>query len=65
MCMTADICEHIDYVRRLLPKQGLDSALPEGLETNISQETTAFILPRSLREELPRKMDGCRLETAC
>lgn len=60
-----EIREHINHVMCLLLKQGLDSASPEGLEINTSQETTAFILPRSLKEALPRKTDGCRLETAC
>lgn len=39
-----------------------DSVLQEGLETNTSLGTTAFMSPRLLMEELHKKMGGCRLE---
>lgn len=65
ICITSETRENINRAMCLLLKQGLDLASPEGLEINTSQETTAFILLRSLKEALPRKTDGCRLETAC
>lgn len=45
--------------------QDLDSASLVVLATSTSQETTASILPRSLKEERPKKTVGCRLGTAC